>query len=84
MVVEEVIALPIWKNYSRRAIKYSRGTSRGTMTFCNRNKYSVKKVKENNHWIMTEIQSKHDKDTIFFCNVYRPTHYRDNNILGRS
>ena len=43
---EDVMALPIWKNYVGKAIS-SRGASGGITTLCNMNNYSIKTVKEN-------------------------------------
>ena len=65
-----------WKNSVGKAIS-SRGASGGIVTFCRTDKYKIKLAKENTHWILVEIQNKSNQESIFICNVYGPTHYRD-------
>ena len=41
----------------------------------------MKLVKESNHWILTELHCREKLESIFVCNIYRPTHYRDKLIF---
>ena len=34
-------------------------------------------MREIHHWILTKIQEKDDSNSLYICNVYGPTHYRD-------
>ena len=64
------------KNYVGKAIS-SRDASGGIATFYRTDKYKTKSTKENTHWILVEMQNKSNQDSIFICNVYGPTHYKD-------
>ena len=65
----------IWKKYHGKAIS-SKGASGGLATLIS-NKYSIISMMESQQWILTEIQEKDDANSLYICNVYGPTHYRD-------
>ena len=70
-----------WKNYHGKAI-ISKGASGGIATFYNsETKYTMKSTKETNNWILTKLQCKDKQESIFVCNVYGPTHYKDKMIF---
>ena len=82
MEKQEVMALSylFWKKYHGKSIS-SRGASGGITTFCNSNNYTIKSMKENNQWVITELQSKDKQYSICVCNVYDPTHYMDRMVF---
>ena len=65
----------LWKNSKGKAIS-SKGAYRGIATIISF-KFLVKSIREIHHWLLTEIQEKEDLTSLFICNVYGPTHYRD-------
>ena len=61
----------------------SRGASRGITTFFSR-KYEIKNAKENQIWILNEFQEKDYPNVSYVCNVYGPTHCRDEKTFWNS
>ena len=70
-----------WKN-SVGKVTSSKGASGGIATFCRSNKFNIIPAKENTHWILIDIQNNSNQYSIFICNVYGPTHYRDKLEFG--
>ena len=64
------------KNSVGKAISL-KGDSGGIATFCMSNKFNIRSAKENTHWLLIEMPNKSNQDSIFICNVYGPTHYKD-------